>query len=74
MVRLWNSRFERVVRGVERLRMEEEPERRTAWVDGGRVFGFVRWIEGGMEMISDVAEDRGMLEPSSGRRESNMLG
>jgi hypothetical protein len=26
-----------------------------------------------MEMISDVAEDRGMMEASSGRRESNML-
>jgi hypothetical protein len=42
MVRLWNSRVERVVRGAERLGMEEEPERRTAWVDGGRVFGFGR--------------------------------
>jgi len=73
MVRLWNSRVERVVRGAERLGMEDDPERRIAWVDGGRVFGFGRWREGWTEMIKDVAEQREMMVATEGIRESNML-
>lgn len=56
MVRLWNSKVERVVRGAMRGGIAGEPERRAALVDGDREYGFGRWTEGGMEMMSDVAE------------------
>ncbi len=75
-VRLWNSRVERVVRGVEMGGARETPERRVAWVDWRRLFGFGRWAEGGMEMIRDVAEQRGEMvarRDRRGRRRSNIL-
>lgn len=72
-MRLWNSRVERPVRGAERGGAAAEPERRVARVDGGRVDGLGRWVEGGMEMMRRVAEQKGMTMASRGLRESNIL-
>lgn len=73
MVRLWNSRVERVVKGAVRGGIVGEPERRVAWVEGERVFGLGRWAEGGMEMIREVVEHRPTNIATSDIRGSNML-
>ncbi len=73
MVRLWISRVERVVRGAVRGGIEGEPERRVAWVEGERAFGFGRRGEGEIEMRREVAEEMGRKRVSRGMRRSSMF-
>lgn len=74
MVRLWNSMVDRVVKGAERSEVEAEPERRVAWVDGERVFGLGRWVDGGIEMTREVAEQRLTTTVSSDDMTRSILG
>jgi hypothetical protein len=62
-----------VVKGAVRGATWGRPERRLACVNGDRVFGLGRWVDGGMETRREVAEQRWRKIGSSVMSSSNIL-